>query len=237
MGRNLLAILDPNQGALHLFIYCWRGNLVGECMKKIVLGTMMALTLSAPAFAAEDFRAGDFMLRARAVGVAPDENGTVSNGAKTNIDNHVVPELDLTYFINPNVAVELIAAVSPHNVTTNTGVDAGDVWLLPPTLTLQYHFTQFDGVKPYVGAGVNYTHFFNADGGALTNVDYDDSFGAALQAGVDVPIGDNLYFNADVKKIFISTDATFRPSGLTADVDIDPWFIGMGALATSSSHV
>lgn len=197
-------------------------------MNKIVLGSLLALTVSAPAFAAEDFKAGDVMLRARVLGVVPDEDGTVSNGAKTNIDNEIVPELDLTYFFTPNIAVEAIAAVTPHNVTTNTGVDAGDVWLLPPTVTLQYHFTQFDSVKPYVGAGVNYTHFFSADGGALTNADYDDSFGAALQAGIDVPLGDNLYFNADVKKVFINTDVTFQPSGLTADVDIDPWLIGVG---------
>jgi outer membrane protein len=139
-----------------------------------------------------------------------------------------VPELDLTYFFTPNIAAELIAAITPHDVSTSSGVDAGSSWLLPPTLTLQYHFTQFDSFKPYIGAGVNYTHFFNEDAGALNSVKYDDSFGPAFQAGVDVPIHDNWYFNLDVKKVFISTTAKFSPSGVRADVDIDPWLIGAG---------
>jgi outer membrane protein len=197
-------------------------------MKKILLSTVAALALSSPVFAADDFKAGDFMIRGRALGVVPDESGRVSNGDSVSINNSVVPELDFTYFFTPNISAELIAAVTPHDVKTSSGIDAGSSWLLPPTLTLQYHFTQLDSVKPYVGAGVNYTHFFNADAGALTSVKYDDSFGGALQAGVDVPIKDNWYFNVDVKKVFISTTAKFSPSGVRADVDIDPWLIGVG---------
>ncbi len=197
-------------------------------MKKLFLTVAIALTLVSPAFAASDFKAGDFMIRARALGVVPDEDGRVSNGDSVSVDNSVVPELDFTYFFTPNIAAELIAAVTPHDVKTSSGIDAGSSWLLPPTLTLQYHFTQFDGIKPYVGAGVNYTHFFNEDAGALNAVTYDDSFGGALQAGVDIPIQDNWYANIDVKKVFISTTAKFSPSGVRADVDIDPWLIGVG---------
>lgn len=197
-------------------------------MKTVFLTTAIALAIASPAFAAADFKAGDFMIRARALGVVPDEDGLVSNGDGVRIDNSAVPELDFTYFFTPNIAAELIAAVTPHDVKTSSGIDAGNAWLLPPTLTLQYHFTQFDSVKPYVGAGVNYTHFFNEDGGALNAVEYDDSFGGALQAGVDVPLQDNWYVNLDVKKVFISTTAEFSPSGVRADVDIDPWLIGVG---------
>lgn len=197
-------------------------------MKKILLSTVAALALSSPVFAADDFKAGDFMIRARALGVVPDESGRVSNGDSVSVSNSVVPELDFTYFFTPNISAELIAAVTPHDVKTSSGIDAGSSWLLPPTLTLQYHFTQLDSIKPYVGAGVNYTHFFNADAGALNSVKYEDSFGGALQAGVDVPIKDNWYFNVDVKKVFISTTAKFSPSGVRADVDIDPWLIGVG---------
>ncbi len=144
------------------------------------------------------------------------------------LSNSYVPELDATYFFTPNIAAELIAAVSPHRVSTRNGVDAGDVWLLPPTLTLQYHFTQLDSVKPYVGAGVNYTHFFGANAGSLTNPKYDDSFGAALQAGADIPLGNNWYANLDVKKIYIDTTARFSNSAVRANVDIDPWVVGVG---------
>lgn len=196
-------------------------------MKKILLSIVAVLALSSPVFAADDFKAGDFMIRARALGVVPDESGRVSNGDSVSISNSVVPELDFTYFFTPNISAELITAVTPHDVKTSSGIDAGSSWLLPPTLTLQYHFTQMDSIKPYVGAGVNYTHFFNADAGALNSVKYDDSFGGVLQAGVDIPIRDNWYFNVDVKKVFISTTAKFA-GGVRADVDIDPWLIGVG---------
>ncbi|MEK6746172.1 MAG: OmpW family protein [Pseudomonadota bacterium] len=197
-------------------------------MKKILLTTAAMLTLSSPVFAAGDFKAGDFMIRARALGVLADEDGRVSNGDSVRINDSVVPELDFTYFFTPNISAELIAAVTPHDVTTSSGIDAGSSWLLPPTLTLQYHFTDFSFAKPYLGVGVNYTHFYDEKPGALVNAKYDDSFGAALQAGVDVPIQDNWYFNVDVKKVFISTDVKFSNGTVTADVDIDPWLIGVG---------
>lgn len=201
-------------------------------MKKIIGGAVALLcfsALSGAAMAADDFKAGDWMLRARVLGVVPQESSTLTGAAgDIKVDNSVVPELDVSYFFTPNISAELIAAVTPHDVKTSAGVDAGSSWLLPPTITLQYHFTQLECMKPYVGAGVNYTHFFNADAGALNSVKYNDSFGAALQAGVDVPIRGNWYANFDVKKVFINTTAKFSPSGIRADVDIDPWLIGVG---------
>lgn len=197
-------------------------------MKKIICGALAVASLSSPVLASDDFKAGDWMLRTRVLGVVPHESSDMSIAAKVKVDDSVVPELDLTYFFTPNISAELIAAVTPHDIKTNTGVDAGSSWLLPPTLTLQYHCTKHEKVKPYVGAGINYTHFFNEDAGSLNSVKYDDSFGGALQAGVDVHIRDNWYANVDVKKVFISTTAKFSPSGITADVDIDPWLVGVG---------
>ena len=200
-------------------------------MKKITLASAaLALALASQAQAA----AGDWMIRARALGVISQEGSTISPasvGGKADIDNSLVPEVDFTYFFTDNIAAELIAAVTPHDVTakgTSLGdVDAGSAWLLPPTLTLQYHITGIEGVKPYVGAGVNYTVFFNEDGGALDPVSYDDGFGWALQAGVDIPVESNWYVNLDVKKIFLNTDAKFS-GGVVADVDIDPLLVGAG---------
>ncbi len=203
--------------------------LEGKNMKNILITTLAALAITSPAVAEEGtFKSGDWMLRARVLGVIPQEDSSLSIGGTVDVDSSVVPELDVTYFFTPNIAAELIAAVTPHDVKTNAGVDAGSAWLLPPTLTLQYHFTQCPMVKPYIGAGVNYTHFYNEKGGALNAVEYDDSFGGALQAGVDIPLKDNWYANIDVKKIFISTTATFSPSGVQADVDIDPLVVGVG---------
>ena len=197
-----------------------------------LLAAFIASTmLATPALAATNAatpKAGDWMIRARALGVIPQENSDLSVAANAKIDNSVVPEVDFSYFFTPNVAMELIAAVTPHDIHTDTGVDGGGAWLLPPTLTLQYHFTNWDGFKPYVGAGVNYTHFFNENAsGALGSPEFDDSFGAALQVGVDVPIAENTYFNVDVKKVYINTDVRYS-GGVTGNVDIDPWLVGVG---------
>jgi outer membrane protein len=149
--------------------------------------------------------------------------------------NSTLPELDFTYFFTKNVAAEVILGATPHDVTainTTAGqVDLGSVWLLPPTLTLQYHFMpDNEGFRPYVGAGVNYTHFFNADKGAVNSIDYDNSFGYALQAGFDYGLTENWAINVDAKKVMINSDVTIQ-SGATrinADVDIDPWILGVG---------
>ncbi len=168
-------------------------------------------------------------------------SGAVTQNNGLSIDNEVVPELDLTYFLTDNIGVEVIAAVTPHNITGKgavAGVDFGKVWLLPPTVTLQYHFdpiASIANISPYVGAGVNYTAFFGEgswDKATVQDVDYDSSWGGALQAGVDVPVGGNWVVNADVKKIWINTkaDVTLAGSGshVTADTDINPWVVGVG---------
>jgi outer membrane protein len=204
-------------------------------MKTLLTSVALIALTAGSAFAAgdtkapsSDFKAGDILIRARALGVVPDESSSMSIADEVKLSNSYVPEIDATYFFTPNVAAEVIAAVTPHNVSTTGGVDAGDVWLLPPTVTLQYHFTQLKGVKPYVGAGINYTHFYNADPGVLGDVKYSDSWGGALQAGADFPLGNNWYANVDVKKLYIDTTAKFSNDTIRADVDIDPWVIGMG---------
>lgn len=184
-----------------------------------------------------------WMVRLRGLGVIPDEDssnwvvgGAPSSGADVEIDASIVPEVDISYFFTKNWAVELILAVTPHDIDGKGSIaasgDVGDVWLLPPTLLLQYHFDMGNGIKPYVGAGVNYTVFFAEDAGpSYANLDLDNNFGWALQAGVDVQLQGNWFFNVDVKKLWLDTDAsvTLLPSTpVTADVDIDPWIIGVG---------
>ncbi|MEL6980633.1 MAG: OmpW family protein [Pseudomonadota bacterium] len=211
-------------------------------MKKLLMASvaMAGLGFAAPASADDMFSAksdGDWMVRLRGIAVIPNDDDDLGiAGLDTSIDTAIVPELDITYFFTPNIAAELILATAPHEVSAQGAVDAslGDVWLLPPTLTLQYHVTELGAFKPYVGAGVNYTIFYNEDGGAF-DVDYDDSFGFVLQAGLDYEVAEGLYVNADVKKVWLSTDVTVtNPAAggafvTSGDVDIDPWIIGFGA--------
>lgn len=175
------------------------------------------------------------LVRGRAVAVIPQSSADITViGGDTELSNAYVPELDLTWFFTPNIAVEAIAAITPHDVeatgTTLGTVDLGSVWLLPPTVLLQYHHPFANGFKPYVGAGVNYTVFFDEDapGGTVTSIDYENSFGWALQFGMDYMLNDHWLVNVDVKKLFLSTDVNLNGGAIKADVDIDPWLVGAG---------
>lgn len=198
-----------------------------------LLAASVLMSVSGETLAME---AGDIIVRGRAIAVVPSEDANITGavtGDSIDIDTSVVPELDFSYFFTPNIAVELIAAVTPHDVNANGtsagDLDLGDVWLLPPTITVQYHFDTGSNFKPYVGAGVNYTVFFNEDeGSSITDISYDNSFGPALQVGVDYMLNDNWMLNADVKKVWISPDVSINGGAVDADVDINPWVIGVG---------
>lgn len=175
--------------------------------------------------------AGDILVRGRIVAVLPDESATVSAplGGSVDIDNYYVPEVDFSYFLTDNLALELIAATTKHKATATTGpTPLGSVWLLPPTLLLQYHVATEGAFKPYVGAGINYTFFYNVDDPAGLDVKYDDNAGWALQAGFDYQLTEHWVFNADVKKLWLSTDVSINGGAITASVDIDPWLVGVG---------
>jgi outer membrane protein len=197
------------------------------------------------------YETGDILVRGRVIVVEPHEDSsTVKSsvagsipGSGAGLDSSVVPEVDFTYMVTPSVGVELILASSSHDVR-GTGSLAGagklfDARTLPPTLTVQYHFNSNGRVRPYVGAGLNYTLFFNEDatsgmkalGGGKADVELDDSWGLAANAGVDVAIDKDWFVNADVKYIDMDTTATIRTNSLgrlKADVSIDPWVYGIG---------
>lgn len=188
---------------------------------------------------AQDFKgksAGDILVRARAIGVIPDGENAVktaaggATGLKTDVDNAYVPEVDFSYFLTDNVALELIAATTKHDVKAKgaANVDLGHVWLLPPTLTLQYHFLPKAQFSPYVGAGLNYTMFYGASSGAVNSIKYDNGVGYALQAGFDVALGGPWSLNFDVKRLWLSTDVKVNGGALKSTVDLDPWIVGVG---------
>ena len=181
-----------------------------------------------------------WMIRVRALGVLPDGESKVSVGGSPSVNglkisNTFVPEVDITYFFTKNIAVEAICCVSPHKIKGSKALagvgEIGEALLFPPTIMLQYHFTNFGAFKPYVGVGVNWTHFFRTDATApFSNLKIDDSFGVAAQVGFDYMINRNWGINVDVKRIMIRPDATVRLGlvPITAKVHIDPWVVGVG---------
>ena len=191
---------------------------------------------------AQEFKpkeAGDFLIRARGISAIPNEDvdlsvSEISIPGDADLGTAYAPELDFSYFITNNIALELIAAVTTHTVeakgTPLGNVDLGKVGLVPPTLTLQYHFLTQKRFSPYLGAGLNYTFFFTDEDGDADKIEYDNSFGFALQAGIDYAVAGRWSINVDAKKIFLSTDADIRAAGIDieADIDVDPWIIGIG---------
>ena len=177
--------------------------------------------------------AGHFQVRLRGVGVLPSPSADIvisgaSIGGKTEVSDSFVPEADFTYFLTSNIAVEAIAAVTKHSVSNSVAGPVASVWLLPPTVTAQYHFDPAGPIRPYVGAGINYTFFYDAHS-ALPNISFANNVGWALQGGVDVPLGDNSYFlNLDVKKLFLSTTIKAAGGAVRASASLDPWLVGAG---------
>ena len=215
-------------------------------MRKIVFA-LMAMSLMTVNFVnAQDKeeKTNEFkrwQVRLRALGVAPDESAKIGIiGGDVAISNTIVPELDFTYFFTENFAAELILGTTKHDVkainTAAGDVNLGSVWLLPPTLTAQYHFYTSDKkvFKPYIGAGVNYTLFYNVKSGDVAGVDYDNALGYAAQVGFDLMLDDTFFINVDAKRLFLSTDVTVDASNLApglsipAEVDINPWLLGIG---------
>ena len=184
----------------------------------------LATTALVAALPAQAQDTGNFIVRARAVHL--ESANKDSTGVGLTINNKWLPEVDITYFLSPNLAAELILTIPQKQTVYAGGAEIGTFKPLPPTLTLQYHFTGM-GFRPYLGAGVNYTNISNVNilGGAA-NLKR-NSYGLALQAGVDFPLGGGWLFNADVKKVQIGT--TVYVGGVDAGkFKVDPVLFGLG---------
>jgi outer membrane protein len=211
-------------------------------MRNLLIAAAGAGVLAAAPAHAEQ---GDWIIRLRAIVVTPNEKTgpvepTFTTG-RTSLDNSVAPEVDFTYMATKHIGAELILATTKHHVS---GKDAlapvgrlAGTWVLPPTLTLQYHFVPEAPIRPYVGAGANYTIFYNTKAsGALeaaigkTKVRLSDSFGYALQAGVDFDVSRHVFLNVDVKYIDLDSRARLTSGTLVnrERVHLDPFVFGVG---------
>ena len=192
----------------------------------LALAAATTLTAVAPAQAAD----GPWMVRARVVNLDPANKD--STGLDLSINSKVIPEVDITYFFTSNIAAELILTYPQKQDIRSGSTKIGSLKHLPPTLTAQYHFLPEGNIRPYVGAGVNYTLFSSVDfipavNAALKPGVDSSSFGFALQAGVDFKLDKNLYLNFDVKKVQIKTDITSYGTKV-GTFKVDPLLIGVG---------
>lgn len=213
-------------------------------LKKLALVAAVACSGGAQPALAD---AGDTFVRVRAILVAPNEkSGPVLPafpGERVKISNSAMPEVDITHMVSDNVGFELIAATTKHRASGTTGTTGtvgrlASTWVLPPTLTAQYHLNPKGHVRPYVGAGVNYTLFYAERPSAAleaavgqTRVKMKSSVGWALQGGVDVDIGRRTFLNIDVKYIDIDTTARLATTAIGTQrvkINLDPLVVGVG---------
>lgn len=190
---------------------------------KLLTAVALATAALAAAPAHAELTTGSILLRVRAVNMQV--SNTDSTGLALSVNDKTIPDIDVSYFFSKNVAAELLLTVPQQHDLSAGNTKIGTVTHLPPTLLLQYHFDA-GSFKPYIGAGINYTRFTGADLPAGVDIKR-DSFGGALQVGVDIPLSGNMYLNLDVKKILISTDVSAGGVNL-GSFKVDPTLVGVG---------
>jgi outer membrane protein len=199
-------------------------------MNKTFASALLAASVSALAPVAMAQDSGNFIVRARAVHL--DSANKDSTNLGLSINNKTLPEIDFTYFLTPNLALELILTYPQKQKLSITHVgEIGTFKHLPPTLLLQYHVTGMGGFRPYIGAGVNFTNIsdveWGATGQALKLNLKRNSYGLAVQVGVDVPLGGGWLLNFDAKKVQIKTDVTSAGTKL-GTFKVDPLLLSVG---------
>ena len=192
-------------------------------MKKILIAAAVGMLVAGSVAAQES----PWLVRARAVNLNMANKDAVAGGAlNLSVNDKTIGEVDVSYFFNKNVAAELILTLPQSQGVYSSGTSIGNFKHLPPTLTLQYHFTDFNGFKPYVGAGVNYTKITGDKLDAPYSLD-SKSYGAAFQAGVDVPLTKQVSLNFDIKKVYIQTDV-YANGVNKGTLKLDPVLVGVG---------
>ncbi|GMR01047.1 MAG: outer membrane beta-barrel protein [Gammaproteobacteria bacterium] len=208
---------------------------------------LAAMLASMPLQAVEK---GDILARVRIINIAPNvgsndlkDTAGASMGAGIDVESAATLDIDFTYMVTNNIGVELLLDItSTHDITGTgglSGVGVGDVMVLPPALIAQWHFMPTNNIRPYAGAGINYTMFFNENTtaqldtvlGGQTSLSVDDAFGLVAQVGVDIDINKSWYVNFDAKYIDLNTTAAVSVNGskaATVDFDLNPLVLGVG---------
>lgn len=196
-------------------------------------------------------KAGEVHFKLLATYVAPDGKITdvktdligLPAGTQSKADDNVTPTVAIEYFVADNISLETIAGVTQHDVSGRGALDGAtlvsDAKIVPATLTLKYHFGKDGGVRPYIGAGPSYFIFIDEKPGATTRTlgatrqKMGDKLGAALQAGIDIPVNDKgLALSIDAKRYFLRPTATWYAGDtevLKTRHRLDPWVISVGA--------
>lgn len=180
-------------------------------------------------FSTASLAQGDWIIRTNISNVSPDVE---TNALGLDINSDTAISTDITYFFTPNIAINVVAIFTSHEAESTAcnvagSNSCGNIDLLPPIITGQWHFIPNGNIRPYVSAGINYNIFGDTTGTLdAINTKIDDTIGYAIGAGVDFGITNALAINLDIKQLYIEADVT---TDLGNDkFDIDPLVIGAG---------
>lgn len=216
-------------------------------MKSTAIAAVMAAALAAPAHAAPE---NSWQIKVLGTAVLPD--GKIDRGEvdgvglpadlQTAASDNYVPTLAVEYFFTDNVSVETICCLSQHDVDGITGLPGAELVadgkVVPATVTLKYHVPA-GAVRPYVGVGPTWFLWVDTKPGAaaasafgITKTTLSSELGLALQAGVDIAIGDSGFgLSLDAKRYFVDTTARWY-AGDTLEIQtkhsLDPWVLSAG---------
>jgi outer membrane protein len=188
-------------------------------------------SLTSPSAQAAGQDTGSWLVRGRVLHLKSANGDTTGLGLS--INDKTFPEVDISYFLTPNVATELILTYPQKHTLYSKGAEIGSLKHLPPTLLLQYHVTGLAGFRPYAGLGLNFTNFSDvqftpAVVTALKPNVKRTSYGLAVQLGVDVPLGGGWLLNLDVKKAKLATDV-YSGTSTAGKFTVDPVLFSIGA--------
>ncbi len=81
-----------------------------------IFGILLVVGFAAMAWAQDE----NMVVRFRLINVAPNDDSSqiLNTGTAVAVDDAIVPEIDLTYMFNKNWGLEVIAATSPHDLST-----------------------------------------------------------------------------------------------------------------------
>ena len=217
-------------------------------MKALIVGGMAVLAAIASPAAAQDSQS-KVQIKVLGTGVMPNGKITSVNtdivglpaDTQTEANDNFVPTIAIEYFFTDSFSIETICCVTQHDVDAVRGLPGAELVsnarLIPATFTAKYHF-DLDGFRPYVGAGPTYFLWIEDKPGTatlplgVTDTDLSDEFGFVLQAGFDVPIGENGFgLSVDAKRYFVDTTARWYAGDALAietEHELDPWVVSAG---------
>lgn len=156
-------------------------------------------------------------------------------GIKADVENLDLLTLSYERRLSDHWSVMFLGASPPlaHLMADGTAAGVGRIatariWV--PAAMVTYSFTNFPGFRPYVGAGVNYSHFADekdtsaytsAVGGSSTSVNAKSSWGPVVRLGLEYPITQNWVVDFSYLHYWIKTTATFNTVTPTPDGDVN----------------